>query len=688
MKNSGRHIFNKFKGLKTLVLMQLKERLNISFMADKKNALLKISLYALLLVGLTGIIYVLFFLLKFLGVLFEGGMPVSMFNIFFYILITVNILGCINDLTNTLFFSEDNLVLLSYPVKGNTIFFSKLLVFYILQLLKSFTTIVPLFIAYGIFGGFRIGFYPWLLFCFFLIAMLPVAIASVFTIPYMYIKTFFKQHLYLQNSLYFIFLIGITVLIFYLVDLIPENLEIATKWATVYFPAITNFTQQFEKFVGPLVFLPRLLMGYVPGGINNPTYLTIFNKYTFPILMGLIGVIIVCLVISNFAAKPLFFHMATRPFEYKKKKIKNDFTLHNDSGNIFTEYAFIPVLENSDINVINTLKKLLRRILNNQKIFEDGKIDDKQILSLLDKYQTGEEKIQFTAISYDEFKKKQTPGYIVVIDNNVPSLVVVQSFKKDKICCYDPKHLPHKNHPKNPYISALWKDILLSFRNPGEIWTNYLLFVAAPIAVLILNSIFEAMKQSSLGVNFTILFNVFIILMITLASSTTMASIYSREGNTSYLLKAAPVNYVSILSSKLIIRAIIMTGSIIFTTIVYSNHSSVLYIRFDLLFFSFWFVYLAHLLWSAELDFMNPQDHLYADAGQNVPNKNETLSAILVFIIAIVFAAIAFFLCWESISTAFIKLFFISLAFLIMRIILYVTKILGYRTSRAERSRE
>ena len=255
--------------------------------------------------------------------------------------------------------------------------------------------------------------------------------------------------------------------------------------------------------------------------------------------------------------------------------------------------------------------------------------------------------------------------------------------------CYDPNYLSKKNHKRNSLVSTLFKDLLLDIRVPENILNNYLLFIITPLAVLVLNSVFAAMKQSTNGQLYTIFFNGLIITMILCASNVSMASIYSREGSVSYLLKASPTNYMKSLTTKLMVRMIIVIASIIFTMIIYSQKCSLSFVRFDLLFFSFLFVYLGHLLWSAELDYMNPQDRLYAEIGQqqgNVSNPNETLSAILTFIISAVFALIIFFFCNENPINAFVKIFFVALIFFIARLGLFIFKIIGYGTSRNERT--
>ena len=699
IRNRFAKIFGYFKGFNTLVAMQLKDRLNVSFRAHKKESLTKMILFALLLGGLVAIIFVIFYLLNFLGVLGVGGfVPVSMFNVLFYLIITMNILSCISRLTNALFFSEDNQVLLTYPVRSNTIFLSKLVVFYILEIIKSFTIIVPLFVAYGISYGFPIYYYPWLILCFLVLALLPVAIASLVCIPYMFIKSFFKKFQYIQGFAVLIALVVLTVLVFRVVNLLPEDLKLALMWSNKYFPMITDFTKKVETIFKPFVYLSKMLIGYGVNSTNNPRNLIIASGPSVGILFIVIAICLVLFGLSYLLAKPLFFSMASKPFEYKKVYISHNFKIARKNNTNLFEQAIVPIHDH-ELNShekeeeVKRLDLFLRMLNREEKLFLRGKIDIKRIVRFLRKYTNTKrgQKDPFELISIEEFIKRGEAGYIIQTRYTIPSLVLVKRCSKNSMYCYDPNYLAKKNYKKNGFLSTLFKDILMDFRTPGCLWNNYLLFIVTPLAVLVLNSVFAAMKQSSSGQLYTIFFNSLIIGMILCATNLSMASIYSREGNASYLLKASPMNYMKALSSKLIIRMVIVIGSLAFTMVIYSQKCSLNYVRFDLLFFTFLFIYLGHLLWAAELDYMNPQDRLYAEVGQqqgNISNPNETVTSVLVFLISILFSAMVYFFVNENIIKGFIKLFFIALGFFLARVGLFIAKIYAHGTSRSERGRD
>ena len=673
------------KAFKTLVSMQLKEQLSFSFKADKKGTLTKLILFGVLFAAVTVIIYFVIFILDRIGVLGTGGIPVPMFNIILYMIMILNVLSCIHRMTKSLYFSKDNQTLLTYPVNNGIIFLSKMAVFYIQELMKNFVMIVPLLLAYAITYSFPWFFYPWLVFIFFFITLIPVAIGAVLSIPYMYILSFVKKSQYIQSVLAIIALIGISVLLFIGLSKIPADLKIVSNWP-IYWENIVNFTKLVERFSGPLFYIAALIYGYrgynYTGG-GSPRALQIVNLNTVFILLSVIGIIAVCVLIAYFLARPLFFKMATKPFEYRKMIINHNFKINLEKEKVH-ERAFRPKLQypiaKSDIEgIVHKLSKLLRRVNKEEKIFLRRRINTKRVLKFLNKYAKN---LSFEEVALNEITDF---GFIIQTRNDVPFLVLVKKIVGNTAHCYDPNHLSGKNHKHNSYVTTLVKDLLLDIRDPGILVSHFMLFIITPLAIASLNAIFRAINASFKGQYFTIMFNVLIILLITLASNVTMASIYSREGNTSYMLKAVPVNYMRSLSTKLLIRAGIVTGSLIFTCFIYHYYSPVTFLRVDLLFFTFWFIYLGHLLWSAELDFMNPQERLYSEIGVNVNNPNETLSAVFTFIIALLFMGLTYFFVSKEPANSFIKLMIIAGIFFAARLGLFILKILGYGTSRSER---
>ena len=89
-----------------------------------------------------------------------------------------------------------------------------------------------------------------------------------------------------------------------------------------------------------------------------------------------------------------------------------------------------------------------------------------------------------------------------------------------------------------------------------------------------------------------------------------------------------------------------------------------------------------HMVWSASLDLMNPQNEIYATSGEMSDNPNEMGSTVSAFIVSALFAFFSFVLFTDvvknPINTACLKLTFIAVAFLAACLYMYVNKIKVY----------
>ena len=113
------------KNLIILVKMQLKEKMNLSFLSNKRQVIFK-SIFTVLKFGLvTALCYLMLFLCRYLK-LFSliNYIPSSVISIVFTIMLFVSIISCTFGLLKTLYVSHDNKVLLTLPVKSIYVFFS------------------------------------------------------------------------------------------------------------------------------------------------------------------------------------------------------------------------------------------------------------------------------------------------------------------------------------------------------------------------------------------------------------------------------------------------------------------------------------------------------------------------------------------------------------------------------------
>ena len=125
---------------KTLFVMQLKEKLNLSFLNSKKQTLYKVVFSVLGFVAITAVAYLLLWLCQFLN-LFSAinHIPLTVMAIIYTAIFVLNTFTCTVGLSKTLYYAKDNQVLITYPVNSDQLYLSKMLVYYIGEIKKIFT---------------------------------------------------------------------------------------------------------------------------------------------------------------------------------------------------------------------------------------------------------------------------------------------------------------------------------------------------------------------------------------------------------------------------------------------------------------------------------------------------------------------------------------------------------------------
>ena len=543
------------KLIRPLVMMQLKDKIDLSYLKSKKTAIQKITLSVLAFVLITAVIFLLFYFSKLLRVFHLANIvPISVIVVVFTIMETLALISCTFGLMKNLYFSKDNPVLLTLPVTTNQVFLSKLIVYFIYELKKTLYFIVPLFLAYGLISGLPLYFIPWLVICWLFISLFNVSFASLFSIAAMGITMFLRNFNLFRIILFLIAVGGGLWIIISLINLIPEDLNIIGVWGSLFWE-IQDFLNAFVEAVPVFAYLTQLCVGGYKG-----IKAVLFLKNTFLILLLLIVATVVLFTLAFLISRPLFSKMAAKPFEYRK---------------------------------------------------------------------------------------------------------VTREFKR-------------KNRKINSFLSAVKAQSLLIFRTSDELFSLAGCAVAMPILILLLNRIFAAMSTRLLGDYMTVAFNLLIILLIALATNGKVASIYSREGAAQYLNKTRPNEYRTNLIAKIVPNALVMSISIIASVGIFSGFTNLTPINCVLFGITALFTYLMHLLWSAEMDVMNPQYTQYATTGEHNNNPNETKSSVTMFIVSVLFVGLALFLSMEDIKLAWIKVAFISIALLVYRVWSYLSKIKYY----------
>ena len=109
--------------LKTLVFMQLKDKVDFGFLRTKKALISKVILTLFSFIAITAVYYFGFYLCRVLGIFsLVNIIPTSVIVVLFSIMEILSIISCTYSLMKNLYFARDNQVLLTFPVTVDHIF--------------------------------------------------------------------------------------------------------------------------------------------------------------------------------------------------------------------------------------------------------------------------------------------------------------------------------------------------------------------------------------------------------------------------------------------------------------------------------------------------------------------------------------------------------------------------------------
>lgn len=540
LKNSKINL-NKFK---TLFLMQLKERLNLSFLKNKKQLLFKVIFAILGFVVVTAVAYLVLWLCQFLNIFSAlNRIPISVMAVVFFVIFVLNLFTCTVGLSKTLFYSKDNQMLVTFPVNGNLIYLSKMLVYYINEIKRTFTFVIPIFFAYGLLSALPFMYFIWMPIMLVIFAAIPVLIGGLLSFPMHYVLKFLRRFPLVKTISALILVGGLVVGAVFLIEAIPENINLIESWT-----AVSRAMRSFLSWFSDAFYIFYAFTIFLCGKFEN-LQSVLFTEYSWIVLLIMLAVILVLVGLNYLISRPLYLRSISKQFEFdvKNKKVK------------------------------------------------------------------------------------------------------------------------HFNIKRNSFVSTSIYESRRLVRDNGVLSTAIATLVITPIAILLLCSIYAAINTRAMGDFFVIGFNILIILLFIMASNIGVSSIYSRDGEAMFLNKTKPQKPYKILFPRLFFNSVISVIILTISAPIFFVNSTLSAGNAILAYFMMLFLILAHILWSAELDFLNPQTVRMRTEGILSGNPNEVKSTILAFALsAVAFGLILFFL-MDGGNFVWLKLFFIALALLLLR---------------------
>lgn len=307
-----------------LVMMQLKDKWNMSFKHDKKGTLLRLSGKLIVFVVITVICYFIMSLTTgTLHIFFSSRIPLAAMIPVIFVLTIFEVLSILIGMTKSLYFAKDNVVLITYPVKSDYLFLSKIIVYYVDAIKKSFMLFFPVIISFGLIYGYPFHFYLWALFIDFFYVGLITLFCGLLSVPTYFVLKFLNKFRVIKVFLTLVLagaLIYGTVL---LINVIPSNINLVREY--------DKFTKGLNDFLlwfsDSFKFSNAVTHTFL--GTRDGYAMKIYSTYTWAGLLVSIGGIAVLVVANAFLAKPFYNKMiattnrssARQPREHKNIRL-------------------------------------------------------------------------------------------------------------------------------------------------------------------------------------------------------------------------------------------------------------------------------------------------------------------------------------------------------------------------------
>lgn len=163
----------------------------------------------------------------------------------------------VSTIVKSLFFSGDNEILLRFPVKGTEVFISKILLIFIIQSIATAILMLPVFITYGVITHQGASFYLMMPVVIFISILLPFLFANIWAIPFMLLKSYFKDKYSLMLLFFIISVSGIFALYMssvqgLLVFMEEESMNFFSNQFMVLLNNLTQVAFPFRQFANLL----------------------------------------------------------------------------------------------------------------------------------------------------------------------------------------------------------------------------------------------------------------------------------------------------------------------------------------------------------------------------------------------------------------------------------------------------
>jgi ABC-2 type transport system permease protein len=251
---------------------------------------------------LSVLMYFIFFILK--NII---SLPLNLNFLIFLLLITqgLNIIVSSFLLSNELYHGKDNQILLSLAVKNSEIYFSKILVFYLFEVIRNLYVAFPLVVGLGITLGLKAPFYIFLAPILLILPVFSILVAAIIATLFVSLTNIFKKYPYILLFVILAFMSLIFYGTYIIITKIPYPIRIVQLY-TSFITSITIFIQKIASYGFFYTFVSKILFGQD---------ILLNMIYMLSLLIFVFGLVF-------FLARPFFFKLTNMYHDSSVKAVK------------------------------------------------------------------------------------------------------------------------------------------------------------------------------------------------------------------------------------------------------------------------------------------------------------------------------------------------------------------------------
>ena len=240
-------------------------------------------------------------------------------------------------------------------------------------------------------------------------------------------------------------------------------------------------------------------------------------------------------------------------------------------------------------------------------------------------------------------------------------------------------HKVGKTHFKGLFMTFFRKEVKLMFRSSKSLNSALSIILIFPIISYIMNFIVAAVRTTLYGDYMTIAFNVMITLSLLSTYNANCASAISQEGSEFAILKAAPSNTTLATWAKLALTMIVDLLAVATMCLVITFTTDLAGKDIALMAGIILPVSLGNVLWSFQIDLLNPKINDYAVKGDAVVDNPNIAKALIVgFLISTVIGVLNLLLLIDNYASGWARAYAIGYAYFLMRLYLYRSNLKVY----------